>query len=121
MGKAIGYYFGTEINEKWWKRYTKDNLFARGTGEYWFDKKGVYFLRFLTVKPIFIPYDSITEIKTGKWHSGRWGQGHMVIKILWVKDSIKLSSGFILSKDKKKAQEILSELQKSIVALSQNT
>jgi hypothetical protein len=32
--KALGIYFGTEINEKWWKRYTKDKLFMRGNGTY---------------------------------------------------------------------------------------
>ena len=63
--KSVGLYFGTEINEKWWKRYTKDKLFMRGNGTYWYDDKGFYFLRYLTKTPIFIPFHTISKIKLG--------------------------------------------------------
>mgnify|MGYP001567496802 CR=1 FL=1 len=30
-----GNYLGTEIDEKWWKRYRSPGFFARGSGEFW--------------------------------------------------------------------------------------
>jgi hypothetical protein len=110
MQKQKGHYLGTEINEKWYRRYTKDGLLARGNGEYWLDEQGFYFLRYLTKEPIFIPFDKIIEIKIGKWHSGRWAYGIPILKIIWQKDSQKLSSGFIVSKHK---EDIL-ELKKTL-------
>lgn len=115
MDKNKGLYLGTEINEKWWKRYTKDKLFMRGNGEYWYDDKGFYFLRYLTENPIFIPFGAMLEIKLGKWHSGRWAYGNFIIKIIWQKDNLKLSSGFIVSKERKdtiKLAELLSGMIK---------
>ncbi|PIW87335.1 MAG: hypothetical protein COZ94_05705 [Nitrospirae bacterium CG_4_8_14_3_um_filter_41_47] len=50
MEKNKGLYLGTEINEKWYRRYTKDNLLMRGNGEYWYDDKGFYFLRYCCKK-----------------------------------------------------------------------
>jgi len=37
MDRRRGCYLGTEIDEKWWKRYAREGLFVRGNGEYWFD------------------------------------------------------------------------------------
>lgn len=31
--KENGSYLGTEINEKWWRRYIKNKLFVRGDGK----------------------------------------------------------------------------------------
>lgn len=95
MEKAKGAYLGTEVDGKWWKRFTKDNLLARGNGEYWFDDKGFSFLRYFTEKPIFIPAKDIKEVKVGRMHSGRWALGIPILKILWTKDGVNLSSGFI--------------------------
>jgi hypothetical protein len=33
--KKRGSYLGTEVDEKWYKRYRRDGFFARGSGEYW--------------------------------------------------------------------------------------
>lgn len=111
MDKNKGLYLGTEINEKWWKRYTKDKLFMRGNGEYWYDDKGFYFLRNFTKEPIFIPFSEILEIKMGKWHSGRWAYGRPVIKIVWRQDNLKLSSGFIVSKNKEDTIKLVEKLK----------
>lgn len=100
MEKKKGLYLGTEIAEKWWRRYTKDNLLMRGNGDYWYDERGFYFLRDLTQEPIFIPYNVIQEIKLGTWHSGKWCLGNLVVKIVWKKDNVVLSSGFIISNKK---------------------
>jgi hypothetical protein len=98
MKKAKGLYLGTEINEKWWKRYKKDKMFARGNGEYWFKADGLYFHRYLTKMPIFIPFSSMLEIKLGKWHAGQWGMGVPILKVIWKKDELNLCSGFMVSK-----------------------
>ena len=114
MEKNKGLYLGTEIDEKWWKRYTKDNLFVRGNGQYWYDDKGFYFLRDLTQEPIFIPFEAIIEIKLGTWHSGRWCWGNTVLKIIWKKDNARLSSGFIVSNKKEEALNLKQILEEKI-------
>jgi len=103
---------GTEVNEKWWRRYTRDRLFMRGNGEYWYDRAGFYFLRYLTKEPIFIPFQKIVEIKSGKWHAGRWAWGNPIMKIVWKKGNLTLSSGFIVTRKKEEAHNII-ELLKS--------
>lgn len=111
MEKNKGLYLGTEIDEKWWKRYTKGGLFMRGNGEYWYDDKGFYFLRYLTQEPIFISYGDILEIKLGKWHAGKWCLGNTVLKIIWKKDDLHLNSGFIVSNGKEDTLNLKQFLQ----------
>ena len=114
MEKNTGLYLGTEINEKWWRRYMRDGMFARGNGEYWWDDQGFYFIRYLTKKPIFIPFSKAYKTKLGTWHSGRWCMGNFIVKILWQKDDLRLSSGFLISKYKEDAVRLESELQDKI-------
>ena len=110
MKKEIyGKYFGTEIDEKWWKRYTRNKMLARGNGTFSFDEKSIYFLRFLTKKPIQIEIRKIIDIKTGKWHAGQWGARKPILKIVWRDDEQMLSSGFSISNQ---FDEVFSELQK---------
>ena len=111
MDKGKGLYLGTEIDEKWWKRYKKNKMFARGNGEYWFDEEGIYFRRYLTKTPIFIAYNDMQEIKLGKWHAGQWGMSIPIIKILWSRDGLNLSSGFILSKNKEDIMALKARLE----------
>ena len=89
-----GYYYGTEIDEKWWKRYKKPTYFMRGNGEYWLDEKGIYFKRFMTQKPLMIPFDKIRELKSGWFHAGKVGIGKIATKIIWDNNGVLLSSGF---------------------------
>jgi hypothetical protein len=67
-----GHYLDTVINAKWWKRYKKDKLFARGNGNYGYDETSFYFLRYLTKQPIQIPLNRIIGFEIGKSHAGRW-------------------------------------------------
>ena len=110
-----GHYLGTVIDERWWKRYKKDRLFARGNGKYWFDETTFYFLRYLTKQPIQIPMNRIVGFEIGKSHAGRWLFKPIVLKILWGKDGLSLSSGFIVAKDRLETEMIASELE-SLVA-----
>jgi len=112
--KRKGLYLGTEINEQWWKRYTKDKLFMRGNGTYWYDRTGFYFRRYLTKNPIFIPFNAITIIKLGTWHSGRWAFGNLVIKLVWKKDKLTLSSGFIVSSNREETIDLKQLLEDMI-------
>lgn len=107
--KRPGYYFGTAIDGKWYRRYGQ-GMYSRGSGEYWFEKDGLYFSRYLTAKPLFIPYSEMTDVQIGKWHCGKWGMGYKVIKIYWGK-ATELSSGFILSKDNEAAVGIAEEIK----------
>ncbi len=112
--EKTGLYLGTEIDEKWWKRYTKDKLLARGNGKYWYDDQAFHFLRYLTKEPISIPFKFIKEFKIGKWHSGKWCFGYPVLKIIWFKNDLKLCSGFLISQNNDELVNFISELQKQI-------
>lgn len=109
-----GLYVGTEINQKWWRRYTKDNLFARGNGSFWTDGQAFYFLRYFTKEPIMIAFKDIKELKKGRFHSGKWVWGYPILKIVWTKDGRELSSGFFISKNDQEFELFLSELKRQI-------
>ena len=111
-----GHYLGTEIDEKWWKRYRHDHLFARGVGDYWFDDDGFRFRRYLTKEPMVFPYRQMLALKTGYWHGGRWGGGRLIIKIIWTRDGARLSSGFLLSKHEHVVNDIIALLRRRIDA-----
>lgn len=112
--KMKGSYLGTEIDGKWWKRCVGYGLLARGSGTWGFEDECFFFLRYLTQKPIRIPFKSIRELKTGKWHSGRWCFGYPVMKIIWDKEGVILSSGFLVSKNIDDVSELMAELRRKI-------
>ncbi len=107
-----GHYLGTEIDEKWWKRYKKDKFFARGNGQYWIDDTALYFRRYLTKDPVVIPFAKFNEVKIGKSHAGRWLLGPRVLKLIWEKDGMKLSSGFIISRNQQETEAIMADLKR---------
>ena len=111
--KKKGHYLGTEIEETWWRRYTADHYLARGLGEYWLDDASLYFHRYFVESPITIPLKSIVMVKTGKWHAGRWAAGVDVVKVIWLKDGMRLSSGFVLVDDAE-TKALISELGERI-------
>jgi hypothetical protein len=108
--KFSGKYYGTEINEKWWKRYLKDKMFVRGNGTFSYSQDSITFLRKLVKTPIEINFNNIMGFKTGKWHSGQWGAGRKIIKIIWKKNNQLLSSGFSVSMNNSEIDILLSEL-----------
>jgi hypothetical protein len=114
MEKKKGLYLGTEINEKWFRRYTRDNLFTRGNGEYWLDEQGLYFLRYLTSAPVVFLFNMIKEVKIGSWHCGKWCLGGSIVKIVWEKDGLRLSSGFLVPGAKEAALNLKQVLESKI-------
>lgn len=113
--KKRGHYLGTEVDEKWWNRYLKDGLFARGLGVYWIDNDTLFFRRYLTKSPIVIPLRDVLDVKIGKWHSGRWAGSAPVVKILWNKAGSRLSSGFVLSRDSRETDELVQTIRSMIL------
>jgi hypothetical protein len=109
--KRRGHYLGTEVDEKWWRRHTKDKLLSRGLGECWIEEGSLLFRRLLTSDPIAIPLRDVYEIKVGTWHSGRWAAGAPVVKVVWRKDDLRLSSGFVLSADLTETKALVGELR----------
>lgn len=107
-----GHYLGTEINEKWWKRYKKNRFFARGNGEYWVDDQALYFRRYLTRHPIIIPFEKMIEIKIGKSHAGRWVFGLRALKLVWEEDGIRLSSGFVFCRNQPETMAVMTDLKR---------
>ena len=117
MYRGRGSYIGTVIDDKWWKRYLKDKLFARGNGEYWYDENAFYFRRYLTHSPIKIPFDKVSEIKTGKTHAGQWQMGAPIIKLYWEKRGIQLSSGFLVSRKPAITESVIADLKERIIQM----
>ena len=113
-----GHYLGTEIDGKWWRRYSSDGFLARGIGEFWIDASALFFQRYLTEIPIVISFSDVLNVKVGKWHSGRWAGGAPVVKIVWKKADKHLSSGFVFSRDAQDTdvlvQEIRSQMQETM-------
>ncbi len=105
------HYLGTEVSEKWWRRYYRDGLLARGMGDFWIDASGLFFRRYLTDTPVMILFSDILDVKTGKWHSGRWAGGSPVIKIVWKKGDTLLSSGFVIARDNGLVEKIVQEIR----------
>jgi hypothetical protein len=111
-----GHYLGTEIDEKWYRRYTKDKMFARGNGEYWFDDTAFYFHRYLTKHPIRVPFEKVIQMKIGSSHSGRWVFKKRVLKLVWEKDDMKLSSGFLVARNQEETEALMAVLRRRISA-----
>ena len=97
--KKKGSYFGTEIDGKWWKRYKKDGLFARGKGQFWMDEEGIRFHRLLTREPLLIRWGEMTGTRLGKWHAGQWAIGRPILKVEFERSGLHLSAGFYLAND----------------------
>jgi len=109
-----GSYLGTEkIGKSWWcRRYTKDKMLARGKGKFWFDERSLYFHRLLTKAPFSIDLESISECETGTWHAGKWAGGKTILKVIWKKDDLMLSSGFLVSNTEEGVLELIEEILK---------
>jgi hypothetical protein len=110
MEKRKGHYLGTEIEENWRKRYGKEGFFARGIGRFWLDDEGFHFHKYLTRKPIVIPLGEVHEVRLGSGHSGRKCPENCVVKILWKREGILLSSG-IRVRSRVDAMNLKSELE----------
>lgn len=106
-----GKYLGTEIEEKWWRRYTKDKMLARGNGIFTYNKNLIAFQRYLTENPVRIEASKIREFKIGKWHAGQWGVGKEILKVIWENNGQILSSGFTILKHSKNVSELIQELK----------
>jgi hypothetical protein len=106
-----GHYLGTEIAGKWWRRYSRDGLLARGIGAFRIDASALFFRRDLTKVPIVISFSDVLDVKVGKWHSGRWAGGAPVVKIVWKKAGTDLSSGFVFSGDARETEVLVQEIR----------
>lgn len=109
-----GYYFGTTVDGKWWKRYRKEGFFARGNGEYRLEENCFRFRKDVSDATLDIPYDRIIGIEVGRWHAGRWGGGSPVVRIEWSKEGKILSSGFLLAGNVKEFRNIVERLRAAV-------
>lgn len=116
MIKGQGLYLGTELNERWWQRYSSDGLLARGNGDYWTETSAFYFRRYLAEAPIAIPFRDVIHVKTGKWHSGRWLYGFPVVKIVWIKAGTRLGSGFFFSRNVSEVEALVAQIRNLVEA-----
>jgi hypothetical protein len=109
-----GHYLGTEIDEKWWKRYRKNKFLARGKGEYWFEGEVLHFRRYLTKNPIKIPLARLIDVKIGRSHAGQLSLKSLVLKLIWENEGMVLSSGFIFSRHKKETETLMAEFKRFV-------
>jgi hypothetical protein len=112
--RARGHYLGTEIEEKWWRRYAGESFLARGMGEYWLDEAALNFKRHLIKTPLRIPFTAMRDIKTGTFHAGRWNLGRPILKVIWEHEGQRLSSGFIVSTDEARVKVVVEALTQKI-------
>ncbi len=111
VNKRDGHYLGTEVDEKWWKRYMGNKLLARGNGEYWIEQDAFCFHRLFTRSDIRIRFEDMMDVKIGRWHSGRWYSGWPIVTIIWMKDGKRLSSGFDIIENRDFALSLVNDLK----------
>ena len=95
--KRRGQYLGTEVDHKWWQRYSKEGFFTPGIGEYWIKDGSLFFQHRTRQKPISLPLQEIVEIVLCPCSRRSRDSRNPVLKLTWKKDGKWLSSGFILS------------------------
>lgn len=105
-----GSYYGTEIDGKWWRRYRAAGFFARGNGELWLDATGLHFRKVLTRVPLSISWDEVTAFRLAKWHCGRPGYGHPLLKVDFVRAGMNLTAGFRLPGDPGEMERFVEDL-----------
>lgn len=109
-----GHYFGTVIDEKWWRRYRAPGYFARGSGEFDLDAGGIHFKRKLATEPLLIRWDELTSARLGKWHAGQWGSRNPVLKVAFNRDDLSLSAGFALSRDWSEMEKLATDINNRV-------
>lgn len=107
--KRHGRYLGTRIEHKWWRRYKEAGFINRGKGEYWIKDGALFFQRHASQEPISLPLRNLAEIKVCPCR-GRSG-GIPIIKLVWEKDGLWLSSGFVLTGIVDKSNHLLKRLR----------
>lgn len=86
-------------------------MLARGKGNFLYDNTSFSFLRLLTKDAISILFEDIVEFKIGKWHAGQWGAGKPILKIVWLRNNQRLSSGFMIDNDEKNVIDLINRLK----------
>ena len=106
--KNRGYYVGTlRLERPWYSRSMKQGpLSKKGTGEYWYDYKGFYFVGNEAGRGLVIPSESMIRIEVGFWH-GITFSGTKILKIVWRSGREKLSSGFVVSQPEQVRQALI--------------
>jgi hypothetical protein len=109
-GPRRGHYLGTELNERWWRRYARDGFLARGLGDWWLDDEALYFHRRLTQAPLVIAFADVVGLSRGSWHAGQWAGRDAVVKVAWRRDGDRLCSGFVLARDPAETAALMREI-----------
>ena len=112
--KNRGLYLGTEIDHKWWRRYSKEGFFTRGIGEYWIKDSSLFFQHRSRQKPIRLPIRDIVEIAFCPCNRRARNSGMPIIKLIWQKDGRWLSSGFALSGSPEETSWLFASLRSGV-------
>jgi hypothetical protein len=110
---------GTELDEKWYRRYKKKGFFARGLGDWWIENNIFRFHRIMLKKDLEIPLARVRAIELGRWHGGQWAGRKRVLKFIWEHEGRRLSSGFVLTRSSADAARLREKLERQITAFTE--
>ncbi len=110
---GIAVYIGTQVGDRWWKRYRAPGFFAGGRGRYWFEEGELRFHRDLSKELTRIPLEHVGTVSVGTWHVGTWHAGKPIVKVAWERDGERLSSGFSFG-DRAAADTFKAELRRRL-------
>jgi len=112
--KKRGHYLGTEIDHKWWRRYSKEGFYTRGSGEYWINDGFLFFQHHSKQTPIRLPLRNIVEIVYCPSKRKTRSDGTPLIKLIWQKEGKWLSSVFALYGSPEETSGLLASLRAGI-------
>ncbi|HDT15401.1 MAG TPA: hypothetical protein ENN55_04245 [Firmicutes bacterium] len=109
-----GSYAGTEAGGKWYSSYTDENFGASFTGLFYADESIIYFKKENSERVLKIPLRSVRRIEKGKLHAGKWLFNSTIVKIVWEKNGMELSSGFVFSRREFETQLAMQEIKNAV-------
>jgi hypothetical protein len=75
-----------------------EHYLLKGMGEFWYDKLGIMFQRYIVKQQLSISWHLIISARTGFLHAGRLSVFRPILLIKWKNQDKEAESGFILDK-----------------------
>ncbi len=113
MQTKVGLYVGTEVEGRWWRRYT-GGASLRGATAACGRTGGPS--RYLTADALHSTWSLVHSIQSGAFHSGRWAWGLPIIKVHWKANDESLSFGFMVAGNRTAQLEALDTLRREHTA-----
>jgi len=115
--KKRAQYLGTRIAHKWWRRYCQGGFFIHGIGEYWIKDGSLFFKHRTRQEPISLPIRDIVGIILCSRKRRIWGDVVPVIKLVWRKDNVWLSSDFAFPGNSNETNHMVASLRTELASI----